>query len=80
MRFETIYDPEGMPGFKASPWYEWPYIEGLRMDEAMHDLAILSTGLYGEELLPQNGAPIPLLRPIVRSLRSATSSDETTTR
>ena len=45
VRFETLYDPEKMPG-QSSPWYEWPYIEGLRLDEAMHDLTILSTGLY----------------------------------
>ena len=62
VRFETVYDPEKMPGQK-SPWYEWPYVEGLRMDEAMNDLTILSTGLYGEELLPQNGAPIRLVVP-----------------
>jgi sulfoxide reductase catalytic subunit YedY len=62
VRFETLYDPEKMPGQK-SPWYEWPYVEGLRLDEAMHDLTILSTGLYGEELLPQNGAPLRLVVP-----------------
>ncbi len=62
VRFETVYDPEKMPG-QRSPWYEWPYVEGLRMDEAMHDLTILSTGLYGEQLLPQNGAPIRLVVP-----------------
>ena len=62
VRFETLYDPEKMPGQK-SRWYEWPYVEGLRLDEAMHDLTILSTGLYGEELLPQNGAPIRLVVP-----------------
>ena len=63
VRFETIYDPEGMPGFKASPWYQWPYVEGLRMDEAMHDLTLMATGLYGKDLLPQNGAPIRLMVP-----------------
>jgi sulfoxide reductase catalytic subunit YedY len=62
VRFETVYDPEKMPGQK-SRWYEWPYVEGLRLDEAMHDLTILSTGLYGEELLPQNGAPVRLVVP-----------------
>ena len=62
VRFETLYDPEKMPGQK-SRWYEWPYVEGLRLDEAMHDLTILSTGLYGDELLPQNGAPIRLVVP-----------------
>lgn len=62
VRFETIYDPEKMPGQK-SQWYQWPYVEGLRLDEAMHDLTILSTGLYGKELLPQNGAPLRLVVP-----------------
>ncbi len=62
VRFETIYDPDQMPGLK-SPWYQWPYIEGLRLDEAMNDLAIISTGLYGKELLPQNGAPFRLVVP-----------------
>jgi len=62
VRFETLYDPEQMPG-QNSAWYTWPYAEGLRLDEAMNDLAILSTGLYGKELLPQNGAPIRLVVP-----------------
>jgi sulfoxide reductase catalytic subunit YedY len=63
VRFETIYDPEGMPGIKRNPWYQWPYIEGLRMDEAMHDLTLMATGLYGKDLLPQNGAPVRLVVP-----------------
>ena len=63
VRFETIYDPEGMPGFKKNPWYQWPYIEGLRLDEAMHDLTLMATGLYGKDLLPQNGAPLRLVVP-----------------
>ncbi len=62
VRFETLYDPEQMPG-QRSPWYEWPYVEGLRIDEAMHDLTLLSLGLYGKQLLPQNGAPIRLVVP-----------------
>ena len=62
VRFETLNDPERMPGQK-SRHYVWPYVEGLRMDEAMHDLTILSTGLYGEALLPQNGAPVRLVVP-----------------
>jgi sulfoxide reductase catalytic subunit YedY len=63
VRFETIYDPEQLPGQKSG-WYTWPYVEGLRLDEAMHDLTLLSTGLYGKELLPpQNGAPIRLVVP-----------------
>jgi len=62
VRVETIYDSEQMPGQK-NPSYPWPYIEGLRMDEAMHDLTLLSTGIYGKDLTPQNGAPIRLVVP-----------------
>ncbi|MGQ9489894.1 MAG: protein-methionine-sulfoxide reductase catalytic subunit MsrP [Anaerolineae bacterium] len=62
VRFETLYDPSQMPG-QRSPWYKWPYVEGLRLDEAMHDLTLLSLGLYGKQLLPQNGAPIRLVVP-----------------
>ena len=63
VRFETIYDPEGMPGFKKNPWYQWPYVEGLRVDEAMNDLTLMATGLYGKDLLPQSGAPFRLVVP-----------------
>jgi len=62
VRFETIYDPAQMPG-QNNPSYPWPYIEGLRLDEAMHDLTLLSTGIYGKDLTPQNGAPIRLVVP-----------------
>jgi sulfoxide reductase catalytic subunit YedY len=62
VRFETVYRPEEMPGQK-SPFYPWPYQEGLRLDEAMHDLTILATGLYGEPMPNQNGAPIRLVVP-----------------
>jgi sulfoxide reductase catalytic subunit YedY len=62
VRFETLYDPEQMPGQKGG-FYSWPYIEGLRMDEAMHDLTVLATGLYGKSLLPQSGAPVRLVVP-----------------
>jgi len=62
VRFEAIYDPQQMPGQK-SPFYPWPYQEGLRIDEAMNDLAILATGLYGEMLPNQDGAPIRLVVP-----------------
>jgi sulfoxide reductase catalytic subunit YedY len=62
VRFETLYDPDQMPGQKRGG-YTWPYVEGLRMDEAMHDLTILATGLYGKSLLPQNGAPVRLVVP-----------------
>ena len=58
--FETLVRPEEMPGV-ASPFIEWPYREGLRLDEAMHPLTILATGLYGETMPKQNGAPIRLV-------------------
>jgi sulfoxide reductase catalytic subunit YedY len=62
VRFETLYDPEQMPGQKNKT-YNWPYVEGLRLDEAMHDLTILATGIYDKPLLPQSGAPIRLVVP-----------------
>ena len=62
VRFETILDPEQMPGQK-SPVYPWPYQEGLRLDEARHDLTILATGLYGKPMPNQNGAPLRLVVP-----------------
>jgi sulfoxide reductase catalytic subunit YedY len=62
VRFETVYRPEEMKG-QGSPFYPWPYQEGLRVDEAMNDLTILATGIYGEPVLPQNGAPIRLVVP-----------------
>jgi len=62
VRFESVLDPNEMPGQK-SPFYSWPYQEGLRLDEAMNDLTILATGLYGEMMPNQNGAPIRLVVP-----------------
>lgn len=62
VRFETLYDPKQMPG-QNIPVLDWPYIEGLRIDEAMHDLTILATGIYGKPLPPQGGAPIRLVVP-----------------
>lgn len=62
IKFTSIYDPDQMPGQK-SKFYPWPYTEGLRIDEAMHDLTILATGLYGKALPPQNGAPIRIVVP-----------------
>ena len=62
IQFVTLLDPKRMPGQKF-PVPEWPYVEGLRMDEAMHPLAILSVGLYGETLPAQNGAPIRIVVP-----------------
>lgn len=60
--FETLYRPEEMPG-QRTRLLDWPYREGLRLDEAMHPLTILATGLYGEELPKQNGAPLRLVVP-----------------
>jgi methionine sulfoxide reductase catalytic subunit len=62
VRFETLYDPDQMPG-QRTDWYDWPYVEGLRLDEAMNELTLLATGLYGKDLQPQNGAPIRLVVP-----------------
>lgn len=60
--FETLYDPVRMPGQKTAV-LEWPYVEGLRLDEALHPLTLLATGLYGRELPPQDGAPVRLVVP-----------------
>lgn len=62
VRFETIYKPEEMPGQRLST-YPWPYQEGLRLDEAMNDLTLLATGLYGGELPAQSGGGIRLVVP-----------------
>jgi sulfoxide reductase catalytic subunit YedY len=60
--FRTLLDPARMPG-QARPVLDWPYVEGLRLDEAMHPLTILASGLYGRELPPQDGAPLRLVVP-----------------
>lgn len=60
--FETLVRPEEMPG-QRSAILDWPYREGLRLDEAMHPLTILATGVYGEPMPKQNGAPIRLVVP-----------------
>ncbi len=62
VRFEALLDPKEMPGQKDNS-FDWPYIEGLRLDEAIHPLTILATGLYGQPLPPQDGAPIRLVVP-----------------
>ena len=62
IQFETVYRPKEMSGQRRNV-LTWPYVEGLRMDEAMHPLTILSTGLYGHDLLNQNGAPLRLVVP-----------------
>ena len=62
VEFTTIYDPKQMPGQRSSV-LKWPYVEGLRMDEAMHPLALLAFGMYGEVLPNQDGAPLRLVVP-----------------
>jgi len=62
VEFTTLYDPDQMPGQRRNV-LNWPYVEGLRMDEAMHPLALMGTGLYGKELPNQNGAPLRLVVP-----------------
>ena len=79
--FRTLEDPEQMPG-QRSPILDWPYREGLRLDEAMHPLTILATGLYGKVLPNQNGAPIRLVVPwkygfkSIKSIVSITLTDK----
>ena len=60
--FTTLFDPKQMPG-QRSKSLDWPYKEGLRLDEAMHPLAIFATGLYGKPLPNQNGAPLRVVVP-----------------
>ena len=62
VEFVTLFNPEQMPGQRRGV-LDWPYVEGLRLDEAMHPLTILAVGLYGEILPNQNGAPIRLVVP-----------------
>jgi len=63
VRFITVNRPKEMPGMVRTPWYPWPYFEGLRMDEAMNPLALMVTGLYGKPLPKQNGAPVRMIVP-----------------
>jgi sulfoxide reductase catalytic subunit YedY len=72
VEFTTLYDPKQMPGQRTSV-LQWPYVEGLRMDEAMHPLALLCFGLYGELLPNQNGAPLRLVIPWKYGFKSAKS-------
>jgi len=60
--FETAYRPDEMPGVRY-PVLDWPYVEGLRLDEAMHPLTIMATGIYGRDIPKQNGAPLRLVVP-----------------
>jgi len=63
VKFTTLYDPDQLPGQKDLTGFTWPYVEGLRLDEAQTELALLAWGIYGKELPPQNGAPLRLVIP-----------------
>ncbi len=62
VEFRTLHDPKQMPGQRTNS-LDWPYREGLRMDEAMHPLAFLAVGMYGKVMPNQNGAPVRLVVP-----------------
>ena len=70
VHFVSILDRDQMPG-QHSPFFVWPYSEGLRLDEAMNDLTLMTTGLYGQDLLPQNGAPLRVVVPWKYGFKSA---------
>ncbi len=70
VRFVSILDPKQLPG-QSSPFYSWPYSEGLRLDEAQHDLTLMATGLYGKDLPAQNGAPLRVVVPWKYGFKSA---------
>jgi len=72
VEFTTLRDPKQMPG-QRSPVLDWPYVEGLRMDEAMHPLTLLTFGLYGEVLPNQNGAPVRAVIPWKYGFKSGKS-------
>ena len=72
VEFTTLYDPKQMPGQRTSV-LQWPYVEGLRMDEAMHPLTLLCFGMYGEELPNQDGAPLRIVIPWKYGFKSAKS-------
>lgn len=72
VEFTTVYDPDQMPGQKTKV-LDWPYVEGLRMDEAMHSLTFIAIGMYGEILPTQNGAPLRLVVPWKYGFKSAKS-------
>lgn len=74
VEFKTLHRPKEMPGQNRKV-LDWPYVEGLRMDEAMHPLTILAVGLYGKELPKQNGAPIRLVVPWKYGFKSIKSID-----
>jgi len=72
VEFVTLADPATMPGVRSQV-LDWPYTEGLRLDEALHPLTLLAFGMYGEQLPPQNGAPLRLVVPWKYGFKSAKS-------
>jgi len=75
IKFKTFVDPNIAPGQKNRFWEPWPYVEGLSMSEAMHNLAFVAVGMYGHQLNPQNGAPIRLVVPWKYGFKSIKSID-----
>ncbi len=63
IRFTSVKRPSQMVGQRTQTWYNWPYYEGIRLDEAMNEMALLVVGMYGKELSPQNGGPIRVIIP-----------------
>lgn len=72
VEFTTLHDPKQMPG-QRSAVLDWPYVEGLRLDEALHPLTLLAVGLYGKTLPNQNGAPLRLVAPWKYGFKSGKS-------
>jgi sulfoxide reductase catalytic subunit YedY len=72
VEFTTLADPRQMPGLRSGV-LDWPYVEGLRLDEAMHPLALLTVGMYGQVLPNQNGAPVRVVVPWKYGFKSAKS-------
>ena len=71
VRFETLFDPGQMPGQRSTlSSIAYPYVEGLRIDEATNELTLLSVGMYGRHAPPQNGAPLRLVIPWKYGLRA----------
>jgi len=75
IKFKTFVNPNIAPGQKNRFWEPWPYVEGLSMPEAMHDLSFIAVGVYGHQLNPQNGAPIRLVVPWKYGFKSIKSID-----
>ena len=63
VKFTSVSRPEELPGQRRASWFPWPYFEGLRIDEAMNELAFVAVGMYGEPLPKQNGSPLRLVLP-----------------